>query len=70
MTRAEMMAPTNECVTDDERLSGNHVLAPDAGGHHGGLAHVTFDLPPTLRYVVHADGRHSALRARRRNGKR
>lgn len=30
MTRSEMITPTNECVTDYERLSGNHVLAPDA----------------------------------------
>lgn len=56
-----MAAPTNESVTDDERLSGNHVLAPDAGGHHGGLTHITFDLPPTLRYIVHAGGRHMTL---------
>lgn len=52
---------TNERVADDERLGGNHALAPDAGWHHGGLTHVTFDLPPTLGYVVHAGGRHSTL---------
>lgn len=68
MSRTEMIAPTNECVTDDERLSGNHVLAPDARRHHGGLTHVTFDLPPTLRYVVYAGGQHLTLQARHGNG--
>lgn len=61
MTGNETIAPTKEGVADDERLRGNHVLAPDAGGHHGRLAHITFDLPPTLCYIVHTGGRHLTL---------